>query len=62
MNFTAYIESQKNIIRNRRKATFIFEDGEVIAVPDRDKLLAELNSMKGLNVDGRMCHSLRRGV
>lgn len=63
MNFTTYIERQKNIIRCRHEGeTFLIENGEIIAIPDRDKLLEELDSLGGLNVferiNGGLCRSL----
>lgn len=55
MNFTAYIQRQKNIIRSRHEGeTFLIENGEIIAIPDTDKLLNELDLLCGLNVAERM--------
>lgn len=63
MNFTAYIQRQKDIIRRRHEGeTFLIENGELISIPDRDKLLVELDSLKGLNVFGRIGGELHRGV
>ncbi len=52
MNFTAYIQSQKTMIR-RRGSAFMAEDGSVSVVPSREKLLSELDGIKGLNVEDR---------
>lgn len=59
MDFTAYIERQKKIIR-RRGATVLSEDGDVTVIPSREKLLSELDKMEGLNVEGRIKYGLRR--
>ena len=59
MNFTAYIERQKNIIRHRRDGeTYLIQNGEEIPVSDTDRLLIELESLKGLNRRERI--NLRR--
>lgn len=51
MNFIAYIQRQKNIIRLRHKGqTFLIENGELISISDTEKLLSELDSLCGLNV------------
>lgn len=51
MSFAAYIQKQKDLIRNRREgATYLIENGEMVTVPDTDKLLSELDSLCGLNV------------
>lgn len=60
MNFTAYIQSQKSMIRRRCGLSFISEEGEIISVPDREKLLGELDKMAGLNVEGRKKYGLCR--
>lgn len=55
MNFTAYIQRQKNLIRDRHEgATFLTENGEIISIPDRKRLLFELDSLKGLNLPERI--------
>lgn len=55
MNFTSYIQRQKNIIRSRHDGeTFLLQRGEVIALNRTDKLLSELSRMKGLNVRERV--------
>lgn len=61
MNFTAYIESQKSMIR-RRSGTSFFENGTVINIPSRERLLAELNGLKGLNVRERSGRDFYRGA
>lgn len=51
MNFTAYIQRQKNIIRSRHEGeTFLIENGEAILIPDSQKILNELDALNGLNV------------
>ena len=55
MNFTAYIERQKRIIRQRHEGeVFLMHRGEVIPVDDSEKLLKELSSLKGLNTRERL--------
>ncbi len=55
MNFTAYIERQKSIIRNRHAGeVFLMHRGEVIPVDDSEKLLKELSNLKGLNTRERL--------
>ncbi len=61
MNFTAYIQRQKNLIRGRHEGeTFLLEKGEVIPLSESDKLLCELESLKGLNKRERL--NLRSAV
>ena len=51
MNFTAYIQRQKKIIRSRHEGeTFLIENGELIPIPSTERLLNELDSLRGLNV------------
>ncbi len=59
MNFTAYIERQKSIIR-RRGTAYMEEDGNVVLAPSREQLLSELDKLAGLNVEGRKRYNLRR--
>jgi len=55
MNFTAYIERQKGLIRERHEGElFLLEKGEVIPVSESDKLFAELEKVKGLNTRERL--------
>lgn len=57
MNYTAYIERQKSIIRGRHEGElFLIEKGEVITVSESEKLFDELNKLKGLNTRERMCN------
>lgn len=63
MNFTAYIQRQKNIIRSRHEGeTFLIDNGEIIPIPERERLLNELDSIRGLNVFERIKNNLRRTV
>ena len=55
MTFTAYIERQKNIIRQRHEGEmFLIEKGEVIPLNQSEKLLNDLSSLKGLNKRERL--------
>lgn len=56
MNFAAYIERQKNIIRNRHTGEmFLIQKGETLALcDDTEKLLNDLSAMKGLNKRERL--------
>lgn len=55
MNFTAYIERQKNLIRKRHEGEVILmHRGEVIVLDDSEKLLKELSALKGLNTRERL--------
>ena len=55
MNFTAYIERQKRIIRKRHEGeVFLMHRGEVILMDDSEKLLKELSNLKGLNTRERL--------
>ena len=55
MNFTAYIERQKRIIRQRHEGeVFLMHRGEVIPMDDSEKLLKELSDLKGLNTRERL--------
>ena len=65
MNFAAYIERQKSLIRSRHEGeTFLIEKGEVIPVLDSEQLLYELDNMRGLNKRERRAAFARaaRGV
>lgn len=54
MNFTAYIERQKSLIRERHEGElFLLEKGEVIPLSESEKLFAELAELKGLNTRER---------
>ncbi|MCI8734076.1 MAG: hypothetical protein HFE40_00785 [Clostridia bacterium] len=55
MNFTAYIERQKSLIRERHEGElFLMEKGEVILLSESEKLFAELSKIKGLNTRERL--------
>ena len=61
MNFTAYIERQKTIIRDRHEGdVYLIQGGEYIPVTESDKLFVELNRSRGLNTYERL--NLRRAV
>ena len=55
MNFTAYIERQKSLIRERHEGElFLMEKGEVILLSESEKLFAEFSKIKGLNTRERL--------
>ena len=55
MNFTAYIERQKVLIRERHEGElFLLDKDEVVSLTESDKLFAELDKVKGLNTRERM--------
>lgn len=55
MNFTAYIERQKNLIRHRHDGeTYLINKEGVIPVTESDKILFELSNLKGLNKRERL--------
>ena len=55
MNFTAYIERQKSIIRKKHEGEeFLMHRGEVIPMDEREKLLKELANLGGLNKSERL--------
>ena len=50
MNFIEYIERQKSIIRSRHEGEiFLIEKGEAFRLSESDRLLSDLDEMKGLN-------------
>lgn len=50
MNFTAYIERQKNLIRKRHEGDeFLMHRGELIPMDDSEKILKELAELEGFN-------------
>lgn len=50
MNFTAYIERQKDLIRNRHLGeTYLVEKGDIFPLDETERLLKDLSSLKGLN-------------
>lgn len=54
MNFTAYIERQKSIIRDRHVGeTYLLHREESMPLSVSEKLLGELSSLKGLNTRER---------
>ena len=55
MNFTAYIERQKNIISDRHIVEiFLISKENISEGADSEKLLRDLSSIKGLNTNERM--------
>ncbi len=55
MNFTAYIERQKNLIRHRHDGeTFIINKEGVTPLTESEKILCELSDLKGLNKRERL--------
>lgn len=63
MNFTAYIERQKNLIRSRHVGeTYLLQKGESMPLSVSEKILGELSSMKGLNTCERLRARARREV
>ena len=58
MTFTAYIQRQKSLIRSRRDTEYtILRSRQIIAEYDRDLLLEDLISLKGLNTEERQQYS-----
>ncbi len=54
MNFTAYIERQKNLIRSRHEGeTFLSQNGEITLVSETERLFSEISGLKGLNTGER---------
>lgn len=62
MNFTAYVQRQKNIIRGHHCEVFITEKTEEVRLYDREELLIELDNLKGLNTPERLLHKSCSGV
>ena len=63
MNFIAYVQRQKNLIRRRHDGeTFLIEKGEAVPVCEREKILAELDNLKGLNKAERLSRRITRAV
>lgn len=63
MNFTAYIERQKKMIRSRHEGdTFLLQQGEVIPVSESERLYIELCNSKGLNTLERQFARRSAGV
>ena len=57
MTFTAYIQRQKNLIRERREGEiYLTHKGEVIGVSEEDNLFFELSKSRGLNTRERMMY------
>lgn len=54
MNFTAYIQKQKNRIRARHEGElFLVSAGEVCPLRSTEEIMAEMNNLEGLNVKER---------
>lgn len=58
MKLTAYVQRQKNLIRSRHAGGTYLSERDSLGVCERDRLLAELENLKGLNKAERLC---RRG-
>lgn len=57
MNFTAYIERQKGLIRSRHEGeTVLFHKGEAISMSNSEKLFIELEKSRGLNTRERAAY------
>lgn len=54
MTFTAYIERQKNIIKNRHESDFLVLQRTAYFPEDSEQLFRELLSLGGLNTDERL--------
>lgn len=55
MTYTAYIERQKTMIKNRREGELIlFTRGEEREYSESDELFSQLISLKGLNTEERI--------
>lgn len=55
MTYTAYIERQKTMIKNRREGELIlFTRGEEREYSESDELFYQLISLKGLNTEERI--------
>lgn len=60
MDFTAYIQRQKTLIRNRHEGEVIYlDDGEEYLLATVESLLADLDNMQGLNKAERLCAQCR---
>ena len=60
MNFSAYIERQKGLIRSRHEGeTFLIQRGEIIPVSGSEKLFVELTKSRGLNTRERTYYGER---
>ena len=50
MNFTAYIERQKSLIRKKHEGEeFLMHRGEVIPMDDSERILQELANLRGFD-------------
>lgn len=55
MNFAAYVERQKRLIRERHEGEeFLMQGGDIIPLNESQKILSELFNMKGLNKKERL--------
>jgi hypothetical protein len=58
MNFTAYVDRQKNLIRQRHEGeTYLIDNSKVFVVRDSEEILVEMNALKGLNKAERLFFS-----
>lgn len=54
MNYSAYIERQKKLIRSRHEGeVFLFQKGEAIELTNCERLFCELEKSRGLNTRER---------
>lgn len=60
MKFAAYIQRQKDLIKSRRTVFVFAAEEKICAAGDRDRLLAELENLKGLNKAERLALAAER--
>lgn len=57
MNFAAYIERQKSLIRHRHDGEiYLVRKDETLPLDKCDELLSELDGLRGFNKDERMSY------
>jgi hypothetical protein len=60
MNFTAYVDRQKNLIRQRHEGeTYLIDSNKSFIVRDSEEILVEMDALKGLNKAERLFFSRR---
>ena len=61
MNFTAYVQRQKDLIRSRHSGeTYLTVANRTFNISETEKIFYELDSLKGLNKRERMQYSSAR--